>query len=168
MSLTIAKNMVPYFLDVEMARRMGRLGDERTVFRVGDQLPPAVFCTTGGRCCMNPTPIRVPVLGTQDDALFCPPDLFFRAAVRVGGAPLFEPPPFACPCTDGLLIIYTLQRRVNDDVVDIHGGFIRMTKKEIEEENDVCQYWRHAQKPSDMATLLKRLGFDDSRQVYVN
>lgn len=117
---------------------------------------------------MNSTPIRVPVLGTQDDAFFCSPELFFRAAVRVGGDPLFEPPPFACPCTDGLLIIFTLRKYVRDDVVDVHGGYIRMTTAEVEAEGLVCLYWQRADKPSSMAALLKRLGFDEVRQQYIN
>ena len=90
---------------------------------------------------MSTTPIRVPVLGAQDAAFFCSSDLFFRAAIRIGGAPLFEPPPFACPCTDGLLIIFTLRRQLHDHNVDVHGGYIRMTKSEIEEEqnNPICK-----------------------------
>jgi|SRR5580658_2195108 hypothetical protein len=120
---------------------------------------------------MNTTDIRVPVLGTQDDAFFCPPELFTRAAVVVGGHPLWEPPPFACPCTDGILIIYTLRRSVRDGTVDIHGGYILMTRADLEKlesKHHLCTFWRRADKPADMATMLKELGFGETRLEFLN
>ncbi len=114
---------------------------------------------------MDTMQIRVPVLGAQDDALFCSPDLFFRAACRLGGNPLFEPPPFACPCTDGIIIIYTLRCDV-DGGVDIHGGYIRLSKSELTES--LFALWCKAQKPTDTTTMLKRMGFDEVRTRYLN
>lgn len=120
---------------------------------------------------MTTTPIRVPVLGTQDDAFFCPPELFFRAAVVVGGDPLFEPPPFACPCTDGILIIYTLRRSVREGTFDIHGGYILVSRSDLDEYEDrhhLRTFWRRADKPADMATMLCELGFGETRREYIN
>lgn len=118
---------------------------------------------------MTTTPIRVPVLGTQDDAFFCPPEVFIRAAVVMGGNPIFEPPPFACPCTDGMLIIYTLRRSVRDGSVDIHGGYILLAKEDLHKHGPrIRSYWRCADKPADMATMLKELGFGETRREYLN
>ena len=109
---------------------------------------------------MSATPIRVSVLGTPEDALYCSSDLFIRAAINHGGSPVFEPPPFACPCSDGLLIIYTFKRTIDDDIVDIHGGYILVTTKELElETRGIKGFWERSEKFSDAATMLRNMGF---------
>lgn len=114
--------------------------------------------------------VRVPVLGTQNDSFFCPPDLFFQAALDMGADPLFEPPPFACPCTDGLLIIYTMSRHRHDGSVDICGAYILMTRAQLEKDCDrtASKHWRNAAKPANVITMLRQLGFGDVEPQYLN
>lgn len=120
---------------------------------------------------MNYNMVRVPVLGTQNDSFFCPPDLFFQAATRIGADPLFEPPPFACPCIDGLLIIYTVRRMLQDGSVDVAGGYILFTHEELEKEYSdkaICHHWKSALKPTDTTTMLRKLGFRDDQRYLLN
>lgn len=161
----------PYEMEIEFAEQTGLTLLERGPARFGDQFRYALSWTAGGKRSMNSVPIRVPVLGTKDDAFFCPPDLFFRAAFRMGGDPVFEPPPFACPCTDGLLIIYTFKRNVEDDSIDVHGGYILVTRRELEEihaDKPICTFWQRAKKPQDTATLLQQMGFGEVRPRMLN
>jgi len=158
----------PYQMEIEFA---DQIGSSRRPFRFGDHFTYALSWTAGGKRGMSSIPIRVSVLGTQDDAFFCPPDLFVRAAFRMGGDPVFEPPPFACPCTDGLLIIYTFKRNVEDNSIDIHGGYILVTRRELEElhaNKPICTSWRRADKPLDTATLLRQMGFGEVRPRMLN
>lgn len=114
--------------------------------------------------------IAVSVLGSENDVFYAPPALFMRSALEVGGEPIFSPPPFAAPCTDGLLIIYTL-RRSSNDVQDLHGGYILIRASELETEmrgEPAAILWSRAQKPSDCATMLKRMGFEETRAWMLN
>lgn len=161
----------PYTMEIEFAEQTGVSLLAKEPFRFGDQFRYALSWTAGGKFGMSSRPIRVPMLGTQDDAFFCPPDLFLRAAFRMGGDPVLEPPPFACPCTDGLLIIYTFRRNVEDNSVDIHGGYILVTRRELEEphaDKSICMSWQRAKKPSDTATLLRQMGFGEVRPRMLN
>jgi hypothetical protein len=137
---------------------------------VGDQLSPWLSWTAGGEGRMDHNMVKVPMLGTQDDSFFCPPDLFFNAAFKIGADPLFEPPPFACPCTDGLLIIYTMCRRHHDGSVDVCGAYIFMSCEQLERECDlsISRHWKNAAKPADTTTMLRRLGFGDVEPQYLN
>jgi hypothetical protein len=112
--------------------------------------------------------VKVPILGTQDDSFLCPPDIFFRAAAKMDSDPLFEPPPFACPCVDGLLIIYTLRHTLEDGSVDIAGAWIVISIDQLEINEAMSSRWRAAPKPSDTWTLLKRMGFLSPNAYSVN
>ena len=114
--------------------------------------------------------IRVSVLGTTNDAFFCPPDLFLNSAMQLGGEPIFSPPPFAAPCTDGLLILYTL-RKSSGSIHDLHGGYILVTKEELQGKlgnEPIALFWARADKPANMASMLKRMGFGETRNEMLN
>ena len=116
--------------------------------------------------------IAVSVLGSEDDVFYAPPALFMRSALAVGGEPIISPPPFAAPCTDGLLIIYTLRRSSGDlEAQDVHGAYIHIRASELETEmrgEPAAILWSRAQKPSDCATMLKRMGFEETRPWMLN
>ena len=162
------REVCPYLLDVETAKQKG-ISEEIQHRSFGQGLELALSWQEGEQ--RMPRPIKVAMLGTgnSDDAFYCPPEVFMKSALRLGGEPIFSPPPFAAPCTDGLLIIYTL-RRSSIDGVDVHGGFIFVSKEELEEEHGdeaVTRYWEKAQKPSDGATMLRRMGFTEAT-YYLN
>jgi len=165
------RNVLPYSLEIQYYAPPVSRVIARPSPRFGDLFQLTVFWRAGGR--RMPRPIRVSIAGTgnDEDAFYCPADLFMRAALRCGGEPIFSPPPFATPCTDGLLIIYTLRCSVPGGDIDVHGGYIAVTREELESEyidTPAGHYWKVARKPVDMATMLKRMNFGETRKYYLN
>lgn len=116
---------------------------------------------------MNRT-IAVSVIGTQDDAFHVAPELFLSSAMRLGGEPIFSPPPFAAACSDGLLIIFTF-RRSSGNLHDIHGGYILVDLETLEKgDHPAATLWRRAPKPADAVTTLKTMGFGETRPWMLN
>lgn len=157
----------PFFFEAEMLK----LGLSTKVPSVGgtgfgDSLPCQVSWNAGGKR-MNRN-IAVSVLGTPDDVFHVAPELFLSSAMRMGGEPIFSPPPFAAPCTDGLLIIFTF-RRSSGDLHDVHGGYILVDKSTLESGNHPAAIpWSRAQKPADAATTLRSMGFGETRPWMLN
>ncbi len=113
--------------------------------------------------------IAVSVLGTQDDVFHVAPDLFLTSATRMGGEPIYSPPPFAAPCSDGLLIIFTFRRAAGLDTYDVHGGYILVDRQTLEKgEHPAALAWNRAEKPSDAATILRSMGFGETRPWMLN
>lgn len=112
--------------------------------------------------------IAVSVLGTPEDVFYVTPDVFTTSAMKMGGEPIFSPPPFAAPCTDGLLIIFTL-RRSSGDLHDIHGGYILLDRSTLESgQHPASTLWSRADKPADAATILRSMGFSEARPWMLN
>lgn len=112
--------------------------------------------------------IAVSVLGTPEDVFHVAPELFMTSAMKMGGEPIFSPPPFAAPCTDGLLIIFTL-RLSSGDMHDVHGGYILLDRTVLESgEHPASTLWSRAEKPADAATLLRSMGFLEARPWTLN
>ena len=160
----------PFFLESEMfkLRVASTTAPPSEGPEFGDTFLSGVSWSTGG----NPMtrPIAVSVLGSKDDVFYAAPDLFLRSAMSLGGEPIFSPPPFACPCSDGLLIIYTL-RRSNGDLHDVHGSYILFSRDRLEKElkdEPIFLYWQRATKSVDMATMLKSMGFGETRPWMLN
>jgi hypothetical protein len=162
-----AMKVRPFFLDAEMlklhaSKELPTVGSP--VF--GDTLSHQLSWSAGGKR-MNRN-IAVSVLGTQDDVFQVAPELFMSSALKLGGEPIFSPPPFAAPCTDGLLIIFTF-RRSSGDLHDVHGGYILIDKKELEAgAHPAASLWSRAQKPADAATTLRTMGFGETRPWMLN
>lgn len=116
---------------------------------------------------MNRT-IAVSVIGQQDDVFHVAPELFLSSAMRLGGEPIFSPPPFAAACSDGLLIIFTF-RRSSGNIHDIHGGYILIDRETLEKgDHPAAPLWHRAPKPSDTFTTLKTMGFGEVRPWMLN
>ena len=115
--------------------------------------------------------IAVSVLGSDDDVFYAPPDLFTRSASALGGEPIFSPPPFAAPCTDGLLIIYTLRRSGLLGEQDVHGGYIFFGAAELENRmhgEPAAVLWGRAKKLVDCSMMLRTMGFEETRPWMLN
>lgn len=156
----------PYLLEIERMKQLGMPSPRPLAF--GDSLAGQVSWSFGG--VRMAEPIKVAVMGTENnDSFLCPPDIFVKSALKLGGEPIFSPPPFAVPCTDGILIVYTL-RRSSSEGTDVHGGYILVPKEELEENRDapISFHWKRAQKPANTRTMLKKLGFCETRSAYLN
>lgn len=159
----IQGKVVPYVFNVAEFR--AKASEHRTF---GDRIPPAVSWRAGDRSNMGMQAVRVTVLGTQEEAFYCSPDIFFQAAFKAGGDPVFEPSPFACPCTDGFLIIYTLKREFRQNGTDIHSGYILVSREELNEDQELASTWEGSIKPVDAATMLRFMGFGETRPQFLN
>ena len=142
------------------------MNDKQHGMAFGDFSPLRLFWSAGGK--LMTKSIAISVLGTQDDVFYAPPELFLTSAMRMGGEPVFSPPPFAAPCTDGLLIIFTF-RRSSGDLHDVHGGYILVDRKTLEDGNHpAAGLWTRAMKPFDAATTLRSMGFGETRPWMLN
>jgi len=163
-------NIRPYFLDLEVHRLMGTSLTSCSPRPFGQSLELTVSWRAGGDSMA--APVRVSVLGTQDDAFYCPRDIFTRSATKLGGEPIFSPPPFAAPCSDGILIIYTLHTLdCGGAAVDVRGGYILVPKELLETqhvETPIAVSWSKAQKPTTMAAMLQQMGFGETRYNLLN
>jgi hypothetical protein len=115
--------------------------------------------------------IAVSVLGSDSDVFYAPPALFMRSASALGGEPIFSPPPFAAPCTDGLLIIYTLRRSGLLGEQDVHGGYIFFRASELEADmrgEPAAILWSRAKKLVDCSMMLRAMGFEETRPWMLN
>lgn len=163
-------NIRPYFLDLEAHHAMGTSLTSSSPRSFGKSLELSVFWVVGGDSMT--APVRVSILGTQDDAFYCPRDIFTRSATRLGGEPIFSPPPFAAPCSDGILIIYTLcTAACPGETVDVRGGYILVPKEILEAQHveaSISVSWGKAQKPTTMAVMLERMGFGERSYNQLN
>jgi hypothetical protein len=166
----VATKVRPYFLETRLQRMQNASSiDLRTdVPTFGDTPKAAVSWRTGGNRMSNAIAVNV-LGGAENDVFYAPSALFMNSALKVGGEPIFSPPPFAAPCTDGLLIIYTL-RRSSGDCSDVHGGYILITTAELAhlENEPIGRSWQRAEKPADCATMLKTMGFGETRPWMLN
>jgi hypothetical protein len=169
MNRDVAPKVRPFFLESEMYKlSVSSNAFLQTQPVLGDSTDAKVSWTTGGSRMHQA--IAVSVLGStsEDDVFYAPPDLFLSSALRMGGEPIFSPPPFAAPCTDGLLIIYTLRRSLGD-VHDVHGAYILVDRKTLESgDHPASLFWSRATKNSDAVTALKVMGFGETRPWMLN
>lgn len=137
----------------------------------GDLLSDAISWTAGGECMHQPIRVAVQGTGNAEDAFECPSEIFLRAARDRGGEPLFSPPPFAAPCTDGLLIIYILRRRSpRTGRMFVHGCYIRISRDLLERDprTPIASQWFRAKKPTDMNTMLQQMRLTEPRPSLMN
>lgn len=154
-------NVRAYFLDVETHRLMGTSIRKAESAPIGKGLDLSVYWRAN-----EIDPLHIILLGTSDESFFCSRDILQRSAEKLGGEPIFEVPPFAAPCSDGIIIVYALQTPGGDAREDIRGGYVLVPRDLLEEEYEetsIARAWQKADKPTTVAAMLNRLGFGEGR-----